>query len=197
MRYTGPQLRVLLALAVVMLAGLAIQEWRAGFPDLAERLERFDREDPVDPAPRQPARPAVRPAADVAADRAPAPPGGGAPDRRGQPPGLVDLNRAPESELAELPGLGAHLARRIVEERERHGGFESPEALRRVYGLGPRKLAAIRDRVTASAPAAPRSAVESGREGGPAERPAPATPSPADPPSGAHPPAQDAADAPG
>jgi competence ComEA-like helix-hairpin-helix protein len=173
MRYTRPQLRLLLVLAVVMLVGLVIQEWRAGFPELAERLERFDREDPVDaPSSRHPASPprqraslARRPSgADAASEGPPhheGHPGRGA-TASGMASRLVDLNRASEMELARLPGLGTGLARRIVEERDRHGAFDSPEALRRVYGLGPRKLAAIRDHVTvtvaapmAGAPAPP------------------------------------------
>jgi DNA uptake protein ComE-like DNA-binding protein len=40
------------------------------------------------------------------------------------------------------------LARRIVEERERRGRFDSPEALRYVLGMGPKKLAAIRPFIT-------------------------------------------------
>ena len=43
--YPGPQLRLLILLAITLLVGLGVREWRAGFPDAAERLERFDRED--------------------------------------------------------------------------------------------------------------------------------------------------------
>jgi competence protein ComEA len=60
----------------------------------------------------------------------------------------VDLNRASADELARLPGVGPALARRIVDERERRGGFDSPEALRGILGLGPKKLAAIRPLIT-------------------------------------------------
>ena len=51
-------------------------------------------------------------------------------------------------QIARLPGVGPGLARRIVEERDRRGRFESPESLRGVLGLGPKKLAALRDLVT-------------------------------------------------
>jgi competence protein ComEA len=60
----------------------------------------------------------------------------------------VDLNRAGVEELARLPGVGPGLARRIVEERERRGRFDSPDALRNILGLGPKKLAAMRHLVT-------------------------------------------------
>jgi competence protein ComEA len=64
------------------------------------------------------------------------------------PAGPIDLNRAGAAELARLPGVGAGLAQRILEERERRGRFDSPEALRQVLGLGPKKLAALRGLVT-------------------------------------------------
>ena len=38
MRYPGPQLRLLILLALTLLVGLGVREWRAGFPDAAERL---------------------------------------------------------------------------------------------------------------------------------------------------------------
>ena len=44
-----PQIRLLLVLATILLAGLGIREWRAGFPDAALRLERFDRAEPSAP----------------------------------------------------------------------------------------------------------------------------------------------------
>jgi competence protein ComEA len=62
----------------------------------------------------------------------------------------LDVNRADAAQLARLPGVGAGLAQRIVEERERRGRFESPEALRYVLGMGPKKLAAIRRFITVS-----------------------------------------------
>src|SRR5439155_11986851 len=40
---------LLLVLATILLAGLGIREWRAGFPDAALRLERFDRAEPSAP----------------------------------------------------------------------------------------------------------------------------------------------------
>jgi competence protein ComEA len=65
-------------------------------------------------------------------------------------PRPLDLNAATAEQLARLPGVGPWLARRIVEERQRRGRFESAEGLRSVLGVGPRKLAALRDLVTAA-----------------------------------------------
>jgi competence protein ComEA len=154
--YSRPQLRLVLLLSAILLVGLGIREWRAGFPDLAERFERFDRDEPSAPllpaigedSPPAPPRtrsssakivsnsgprPEPREARSVAADS----------DRR-----PLDLNHATAAELARLPGIGAGLAQRILAERERRGRFESPEALRQVMGVGPKKLAALRDLVT-------------------------------------------------
>lgn len=155
MLYPGPQLRLLILLALTLLVGLGVREWRAGFPDAAERLERFDREDAVPlllesgPAPSVPAGPAA-PAARRAggpATAAPAPAAASTPPPS-RPAEPLDVNHADAAALARLPGVGAGLAQRIVEERERRGGFDSPEALRYVLGMGPKKLAAIRPFIT-------------------------------------------------
>ena len=60
-------------------------------------------------------------------------------------PRPLDLNRASADEISRLPGVGPSLARRIVEERDRRGRFESPEGLRGILGMGP--LAELRERV--------------------------------------------------
>jgi competence protein ComEA len=150
-RYTSPQLRVLSLLALTLLVGLGVREWRAGFPDAADRLEGFDREESTEPllpeAAPPPAGPtrahAGSPAATGRAEPAPLP------DRAAAPPSEpLDVNRADAAQLARLPGVGPGLAQRIVEERERRGRFDSPEALRYVLGMGPKKLAAIRRFIT-------------------------------------------------
>jgi competence protein ComEA len=56
----------------------------------------------------------------------------------------IDLNRADPAELARLPGIGPVLARRIVEERERRGGFRRLEDLLEVPGVGPATLEKVR-----------------------------------------------------
>src|SRR6185436_1230931 len=65
-------------------------------------------------------------------------------------PRPLDINRASLDELSRLPGVGHGLAGRILAERERRGRFESPDALRYVLGMGPKKLAAIRELVVVS-----------------------------------------------
>ena len=141
MLYSLPQIRLLILLALALLVGLGVREWRAGFPDAALRLERFDRDEPVTPLLGEtPGTPA--PSTPVRAT----PPAPAAP----APIKPLDVNRAAAGELAALPGVGPGLAQRIVEERERRGRFDSPEALRYVLGMGPKKLAAIRRFITVS-----------------------------------------------
>jgi competence protein ComEA len=60
----------------------------------------------------------------------------------------VDLNTARTEELDTLPGIGPKTAQAIVEYRETHGTFASPEDLLQVRGIGPKKLAAILGHVT-------------------------------------------------
>ncbi len=56
----------------------------------------------------------------------------------------VDVNAADWSELAQLPGIGETLARRIVESRRNEGHFQTLDDLRRVRGIGPRILERMR-----------------------------------------------------
>jgi competence protein ComEA len=60
----------------------------------------------------------------------------------------LDLNRATNGELAQLPGIGEELARRIVEYREANGPFENVEELMEVSGIGEGKFAGLEGRIT-------------------------------------------------
>ena len=59
-------------------------------------------------------------------------------------PGTVDVNRADESELDQLPGIGPVLAGRIVAERETNGPFSGYLDLQRVRGIGPKTAEGLR-----------------------------------------------------
>jgi competence ComEA-like helix-hairpin-helix protein len=61
--------------------------------------------------------------------------------------GRIAINRASALDLEALPGIGPALAKRIVEEREKAGPFRSPRDLLRVKGIGPKKQAAIQERI--------------------------------------------------
>jgi len=56
----------------------------------------------------------------------------------------LQLNSATAAELERLPGIGPALAQRIVDERERLGGFRSVDDLLAVRGIGPSTLARLR-----------------------------------------------------
>lgn len=62
--------------------------------------------------------------------------------------GKVPINRADETELDTLPGIGPALAKAIVEYREENGGFSSLEELMEVPGIGEKKFAELKDRVS-------------------------------------------------
>ncbi len=157
MGYSRPQLKLLLLVTAILLAGLGVREWRADFPDAAERLERFDREDPpppIPPVPRPRATARWSPARVEAAPPARALPSSRA--RISPPPAAtppvdprpLDINHATVEQIARLPGVGPSLARRIVDERDRIGRFDSPEGLRGILGLGRKKVTALREYVT-------------------------------------------------
>jgi competence protein ComEA len=65
----------------------------------------------------------------------------------------LSLNRATAEQLDALPGIGPVYAARIIAyrkqlQRERGHGFESVDELLNVPGIGPKRLAAVRDLVT-------------------------------------------------
>jgi competence protein ComEA len=61
--------------------------------------------------------------------------------------GVLSINRASESDLESLPGVGPVLAERIVSHRETNGRFDAVEDLLEVPGIGEAKLEAIREHV--------------------------------------------------
>ncbi|MFG1792361.1 helix-hairpin-helix domain-containing protein [Nocardia sp. NPDC049149] len=63
------------------------------------------------------------------------------------PPGRVNLNAATESELDALPGVGPITAKAIITWRTSHGRFTDITQLGQVDGIGPARLARLRDLV--------------------------------------------------
>ena len=61
--------------------------------------------------------------------------------------GLVNINRATAAELEKLPGVGPSTAQAIIDYRNSHGPFASPEDLLNVKGIGPAKFAAMQSLV--------------------------------------------------
>ncbi len=50
----------------------------------------------------------------------------------------ISINRESEEGLCAIPGIGPSLAKRIVEERRKKGGFKSKKELLEVKGIGKR-----------------------------------------------------------
>jgi competence protein ComEA len=64
----------------------------------------------------------------------------------------VDINTASAAELArELSGIGPVKAQRIVEYREKIGGFVSPEQLTEIKGIGSKTLEKVRGKIEINA----------------------------------------------
>lgn len=79
-----------------------------------------------------------------------------APDPPTEGPAGVQLRINPNTDgadrLALLPGIGPTLATRIIEHRAEHGPFGSADDLRRVRGIGPKTVDALRGRISLAPP---------------------------------------------
>ena len=56
----------------------------------------------------------------------------------------LDLNQSTAEDLAQLSGVGPALAKAIVDERTRRGGFKSLDELDAVPGVGPSRMETLR-----------------------------------------------------
>ncbi len=59
------------------------------------------------------------------------------------PTGKVNLNTATAQQLTTLPGVGEKLAGRILEYRQKSGGFKSAQELLNVKGIGEKNFAKL------------------------------------------------------
>ncbi|RKN79035.1 ComEA family DNA-binding protein [Paenibacillus ginsengarvi] len=62
--------------------------------------------------------------------------------------GVLDLNRASESELDKLPGIGPSKAKAIAEYRSREGPFRTVEDLKKVKGIGDKTFETLKPYIT-------------------------------------------------
>ena len=62
----------------------------------------------------------------------------------------VNLNTASAAQIATLPGVGPKAAERIVEYRQKNGGFKKIEELMNVKGIGEKSFLKLKPLITVS-----------------------------------------------
>jgi len=60
---------------------------------------------------------------------------------------VININTASASQLETLQGIGPVLAQRIVDYREKEGGFQKPEDIMRVSGIGIKIFENLKDSI--------------------------------------------------
>jgi competence protein ComEA len=63
----------------------------------------------------------------------------------------INLNSATSAQLEALPGIGAKTAERIIEYRQKNGGFKKVEDLMNVRGVGEKSFLKLKPLITVSA----------------------------------------------
>ncbi|HEY5614788.1 MAG TPA: helix-hairpin-helix domain-containing protein [Bacteroidota bacterium] len=66
--------------------------------------------------------------------------------------GKVNINAATDVQLESLPGIGAVLAERILRHRETYGPFQTAEELLKIKGITKKRLEQIKDFITIDRP---------------------------------------------
>ena len=70
----------------------------------------------------------------------------------------VNLNTATAAQIATLPGIGPKAAERIIEHRQKNGGFKKIEELMNVKGIGEKSFLKLKPLITVTPPKVDRAA---------------------------------------
>ena len=91
----------------------------------------------------------------VAVSAKAAAPAGQAPVAKERPTvAVVNINTATSTELQTLPGIGASTATRILDYRQKNGGFKKVEDLMNVRGIGEKTFLKLKPLITITPPKA-------------------------------------------
>ena len=143
--FTRNEVKVILLLASTFLVGVGIRWYQSGMNAKPEAAKHFDyaKSDSVFYARSRNINRTDSPLSSRSARPTPRQPLNS--DFDGRP---VDINTATKARLTHLPGIGPAFAERIVQYRKDHGPFTSVEDLRKVSGIGKKRMDRLKGRVT-------------------------------------------------
>jgi comEA protein len=93
--------------------------------------------------------------------------------KKAEPATKVNINTATAGELAQVPGIGEKLARRIVRYREKRGDFQTIEDIKKVKANWDKRYNKAKNYITVGEPAAPAPGGGETAPGGAESTPAP------------------------